>query len=65
MFAALLMVGIMVLLIVPGLVLGHGRQPLGPGLLIKVFVGQSLLFLTLGYICKLFPLLIDPRWRLW
>ncbi len=63
--AALLMLIVLAALLLPGVILGHSREPLSLKLWTKIFVGQSLFFLSLSLLLKLFPLLFDPRLSLW
>lgn len=65
MLASLLLIAVLAILVLPGVLLGHSRLPLSPRVLLKVFWGHVLMFGLLGVICKLWPMLFDPRLHLW
>ncbi len=61
MFASLLMLSIIVIMLVPGIIMGITRTIFSPASLIKVLAAQTILFICISYVCKIFPWIIDPR----
>ena len=61
MFASLIMLFIIVLMLVPGIVMGIRRTIFSPSSLLKILAVQTIFFICLSFACKMFPWLIDPR----
>ena len=65
MLASLLLLFVVGLMCLPGVVLGHGATPLSSKMLLRIFLGNVLVFTLMSLVFKLWPLLFDPRAHLW
>ena len=65
MFAALMMLVVIALMLAPGIILAYQPVSINVQLFIRIFLLQSLVFLVLGVLSKIFPWMIDPRVALW